>query len=176
MSRFDVFKDDERLTLTQPTNDRLLAAGCPLFLLALVCVTALGLLGLVQDLHGSHARGDGAFFHPRGNHLGFLWLVALLLMLFLVPFYLIKADRSRLVFSFHRAAGLFLRNGEIVTPLRRIEYVRVHPVRDPDDAYCYQLAVVYADGHEITLHSSYDEREVRDLAGEIGNFIGVAVV
>jgi hypothetical protein len=176
MSRFDVSKEDERLTLTLSMSERLLAAGCPLFFFALVCVTALGVLGLMLDSHASPMRGDGAFFHPRGNHLGFLWLIGLLLMLFLVPFYVVKASRSDLVFSFHRDTGLFLRNGAVVTPIRRIESVRIRPLCDPDDAYSYRLVIVYADGHEIVLHNSYDERGIRELATQIGSFIGVPVI
>ena len=179
MGRVIVGRDEgaDRLTLTLPQGDRLIAVGFPLFLLAIVCVTLLGLLALVFDandaLRGSRGGGDGGFFDPSRNHLGFLWLVALFLMLVFLPVYVSRTIRARIVWSFDRGADVFSRNGRWIAALRRVEQVRVRALNDPEGTFLYRLFVIYGDGREILLHQSYDEVEIWILAHEIGDFVGV---
>lgn len=175
MTRWQLVKDDGHLTVTFPMVDRLLAMGCPLFVTALVCVSILGILALVNDTQSSLGRGGG-FFDPHANHLGFFWLLALGVTAILVPCTVARCYRTGLVYSFSRTTGQFRRNNEVITPLRRIEKLRVRARSDPDEVSVYHLIVSYGDGHEIELHDTYNEIEIWHLAEEIGNFIRVPII
>jgi hypothetical protein len=181
-SDYDIHRDRDRLTLTKSLGDRITSTGCLLFFGAFASITAIGLLSLMQDVSFVDAGGrdapqdDARFFHPRYNHFGYFWAVGSLLMLFLVPFYVVRAHRSSLVFCFDRTSGLFSRNGKPVAALARIEYVWIRETRDPDDAYLYLLLIVYSDGHELLIDNSYDERRIVNLAKEVAAFLDVRMV
>lgn len=175
MQRFLVCRTDEQLTLTRPLDDRIVSVGCPLFAVSLLCALLLGLLSLAHDTQPPLTHGEAGFFQPRGNHLGFLWLVSSLLLLILTPVYLLKTDRSHLSFSLDRARGQFRQNSVVITSLRRIEQVRIRRLVDPDRTPLYRLLVIYGDGHEILIHHSYDEAEIQALADEIADFVAVPV-
>lgn len=183
VSRVAISRTEERLTLTLPQGDRLFTTGCPLFLLALVCLTVLGLLALVfeaqygaqRGLGGAGPGGDADLIAPGRNHLGFLWLLALLLMVAFLPLYVIRAGRARIVYAFDRPADAFTRNDRRIAALRRVEQVRVRALNDPDGALVHRLFVVYGDGREIFLDQSYGEPEIWILAHEIADFVGVGV-
>lgn len=174
MNRFVISRDADRLTLTQPQDDRILSVGCPLFLIGVVSTTVLGLLGLIFDAQNVLGSG-GDFFVPRRNHLGFLWAVALIGMLVFLPVYVLRTGRARTVWSFDRATDCFARNGRRLTALRRVEQVRVRALNDPDGRFLYHLFVIYGDGREVLLHQSYDDAEIWILAHEIGGFASVGV-
>ena len=92
-----------------------------------------------------------------------------------IPFYVARTYRSTLVYTFRRSDDVLLRNNRIITQLRRIERVVIEEAADPDGRFLYDLALVYADGLELSLHTGYDEREVKNLANEISKFIGVQI-
>lgn len=179
MSRFIISRDADVLTLTQPQAGRLLAVGCPLFFLAIASVTLLGLLGLFFQANplrtGARRVGEGDFFDPASNHLGFLWLLALFLMLVFVPVYVLRAGHAHVVWTFDRAADALLRSGRRLCALRQVEQVRVRILIDPDGANLHRLFLVYRDGCEALLHQSYDDVEIWILAHEIGDFAAVTV-
>ena len=179
MSQFDISRSEEQLTLKHPLSVQVLPTGCLLFAAASLCLALLGLLGILEDAQGfgSGVAADSAhFFHPAHNHFGYFWLLGALLMLVLVPWYLVTANRSALVFTFERNTGLFLRNGRVVTRIGRIEYVCLRERQDPDEAFFYELSIVYADGHEMLIDNSYDEQQIASLAKEIAGFLETPLV
>lgn len=178
MRQFEIDAEPDRLTLTLPVERRLVAAGCPLFLLSSACLLALGGLSVLQE-SDSRDPGVGAasrFFNPHANEFGFLWALACLFLVVFVPFYVWMVRRTSTVFTFDRARGEFFRYGRTVTRLSRIEQVRVRRLRDPDGYADFEVAVVYGDGRQEFIDDTPDEAEATVLAQKIADFVGVEVV
>nr|CAA9210830.1 hypothetical protein AVDCRST_MAG63-1540 [uncultured Armatimonadetes bacterium] len=179
MSRFEVSRDDERLMLTVATDEARMVNGCVWFGIAFVSVLILALLSLVLDAQSPNAGSMGGTAgtpEPLANHFSALWLGALVLTAVLATFYVYAVYDSRVVYAFDRINGVFTINRKVVTTLRRIEHVCVKRGKDPAERDLYDLAVVYADGHRITIDRSYAEGDVDVLAAEIADYIGVRVV
>ncbi len=178
MNRYDMVREEERLTLTLPIERRLMNAGCPLFLLAAISVLALGFLSIAVEAHSvsDHAGDPSRLFNPHQNQFGFLWLVACLMVTVFTPLYVYLVRRYSTAFSFDLSKGALLRYGKPVTWLSRIEYLRIRRSRDPDDFCTFSLVLVHNDGHELLVDESDEENEIRWLAREIAEFTGVRVV
>lgn len=175
MSRFDIQKQDDRLTLTlPPPTGQFFTVGCLLLVGSLLCLSMTGLLGLVYgDSHASEgiASETLSFFNPRTNHFGFLWLVGSLTMLVLLPVYVARLSRSDVTFIFDRAEAVFRRNGKIMARLPRIESVRIREQRQADGRFLYRLFVIHNDGYEVLIDESSEERETQQLGTEIASFL-----
>jgi len=177
---FDVSGSAEELTLRLENRGELSLKGCFLLLFTMGIVLTLGLLSVLHPAESSVATmsvdDPERVFAPTQNHMGFLWICASLLMLVLVPLYVLRAYKAALTFTFRRPDDAFLRDGRLVTHLRRIEYFSVRESKDPDARYLYLLDVVYGDGQQMLLHNGYEEREILNLANEISTFVGCPVV
>lgn len=176
MDRYEIIRDEERLLLTTPVERRMVAAGCPLFLLACASLMVLGVLCVMYDSgrHGS-TTDLGSLFNPRINQFGFLWLAALIFIAAGVPIYAFVVRRWSVAFCFDMNKGALLHFGRPVTWLSRIEFVRLTRTQDADRHFDFGLFVVYGDGHELKIDESDDEGEMRWLAREIAEFTGVRV-
>ena len=150
------------------------------FALIMTVVLVIGLLATLQLSLPPPPHTDiddpGRFFAPQENHFGFVWILSCGLMLVLMPYYVIRIYRASLVFTFRRSDDVFLRDNKLVAPLRRIESLVISETCDPDDRYLYLLHLVYGDGRQMLLHNDYNEREIMNLANEIGSFVGTKVV
>jgi len=179
MSRFVVSREEERLTLTEPMERRLLMLGCPLFACAAFSVLLLAFLSVIHEAQTpgtSTSTEPLRFFDPSVNHFGFLWLVASVLLAILVPLYAFLIHRDSVVFTFDRSNGRFSRHGKVVAPLRRIEYLQIRKSADGGGMPSYTLFVVYLDGHEMFIEQSHDEDDTWRLAMEIADFLSVRAV
>ena len=178
VSRFDIARDGEQLTLTTSMENRLLGVGCLLLALSLFCLAALGFLSLMEESRTAFDRASAdtmRFLNPHANQFGFLWAVGSVLTLVLAVVYARKIRCSTLAFSFDRETGIFARNEKPVTRLDHIEFVRINRVFDPEEAYSCRLLVVYNDGYEEFIDESYEEPQIDHLAREIAAFVGVPV-
>src|SRR5438105_11943716 len=102
MNRYDMLREEERLTLTLPIERRLMHAGCPLFLLAAVSIVGLCMLTIAVEAHSlndGHAGDPARLFNPHENQFGFLWLIACLLVTVFLPVYVYRVRRSSVVLS-----------------------------------------------------------------------------
>lgn len=176
---FDVTNSPDQLVLRLENRGALTLQVCLLFLFTMMFVLILGIFAVVQTAQSGARSANmddpARFFSPQQNHFGFLWLILSLGMFVAVPVYVRHLYRAALVFSFRRSDEAFLRDGHLVTRLRKIEYLTIREVRDPDARYLYLLNVIYNDGQDMLLHNSYDEREIMNLANEIATFVGVKV-
>src|SRR2546423_13796731 len=179
MCRYDVLKEEDRLTLALPIERRLMMAGCPLFLFASACLLVLGFLTIATEAHSlrDHHAGDvDRLFNPHVNQFGFLWLVACLLIAGFVPIYAYLVRKYSMAYCFDLSKGAVLKYGRPVTWLSRIEYLKIRRTRDPDDFSTYTLLLVHNDGYELVIDDSNEEPQIRLLAEEIAEFTGVHVV
>src|SRR5579872_1130706 len=154
MSRFDIARDEEQLTLTLPAPPWRMAVGFLLLCFTIACLTPLGILGVLQETpshRGMSPAGSLGFTDPHANHFGFLWLIGFCLILVLLPVYAVKMYRACLVFRFDRATGRLTRNGRTVAPLRRIEAIRVTRTDDADDRSLYKLSIAHSDGFLVEI-------------------------
>jgi hypothetical protein len=175
MSRFEVSRDPERLTLTMALGYRRLLVGCMLLALTIVCITMIGLLAV---LHAPDSGPTGSsdpllFFDRHANHFGFIWLFATVVMGVLVPVGLVRMLKSSLTFEFDKTTGLFTRNGKRITKLAKIEAVRIRRADDADNRSVYWLSVLHGDGFETAIENWYDLAEVRLLAHHVSSFLEV---
>ncbi len=179
---FDVQRDSNTLTLRAPDRGEIGFNGCLFFAGLTVFVMALGVLALFQaatqsqTLHQHLPNNPAPLLEPPGNHFGFLWGVSIAALVVGVPLYVRRAYHSALVFTFRRSDDSFCRGAYRVARLSRVEYVALRETLDPDERYLYHLDIFYGDGREIELHCGYNEREVMNLANEIGAFVGKRVV
>lgn len=177
---FDVVNRPDELTLRLENRGSLSLLGCALLAFTMLGVLALGILSVVQTSEMSasvHSFDEpDSFFAPTKNHFGFLWLLCSALMLVGVPLYVKRAYKAALTFTFRRSDDAFLRDNRLVTRLRRVENLTICETKDADSKYLYLLQLVYGDGHKMLLHNGYDEREVMNLANEIGAFVGKPVL
>lgn len=179
MSDFEILRDPERLILRLPEGDaRLLRLGCPLACLATLCLLILGVLAIIhEEFAGVMVAADQPrFLDPRVNHFGILWGIGFAFLIIFVPLYILYAPRSALVFTFDRWTDCFLRNQKHVCALHRIEQVRIRHMCDEVGIRSLRLVIIYLDGHEMIIHQSEDEDEIRRLAAEIADFMEVSVV
>lgn len=176
MARLQVTKTDDRLVLSTRMDARRAAIGCIGFLAATLCLILLGALGLVFEATRDQPTPDleaAEFLNPLHNHFGFLWLLGSLLLAAIVPFYLLRIQRSADVLSFDREEGTVAHNGRVVTRLPRIEFVRLLETSDTAGRTLYKLSLVHDDGHELALDESYDPEDVQYIGAEITDFLGV---
>jgi hypothetical protein len=170
---FTVANGTDELTLRMENRGELSFRGCLLLVGVTVSILVMGLLSILTNAQTMDKPEDPVrFFAPSRNHFGFLWLFGVLGMLVLVPFYVAKAYKAALVFSFCRSADMFCRDGRLVARLSRIEYFAITETKDPDGRYLYLLHVLYNDGDTMLLFNGYDERETMNLANELGSFVG----
>jgi len=175
MSRFEVSKDPERLTLTMALGYQRLVVGCLLLGLTVICITLIGLLAVLHAPEGVHSgMSDPALFVDRhANHFGFLWMVATILTGVLVPVGLVRILKSSLTFEFDRTQGLFTRNGKRICKLSRVEGVRIRRLDDADARSVYRLSVLHGDGFETAIENWYDLSGIRYLAYNIADYLDV---
>ena len=175
---FDIVETAECLTLRLENRGELGIKGCFFAAAMMLGLLCLGVLSVVQTAEKSRMGMDdpSRLLAPTHNHFGFLWMLGLLVLFVGLPFYVVRCYRSALVFSFDRAGDAFYRDKRKVCRLRRMEYMRIRETRDPDNKYLYLLDAVYNDGEEMMLHNGYDEREIMNLANEIGAFARCRVV
>ncbi len=179
MGRYDIIRDDERLTLTTPVERRMVAAGCPLFLFASASLLVLGTLSVIYESRRPTVKSTtelSALFNPHINQFGFLWLMAVLFIAAMVPIYAYLIRRWSTAYCFDMSKGALLRFGKPLTWLSRIEFIRVTRTRDADEHAEYAVVIVHDDGHELKIDESDDEREMRWLAREVAEFTGVRIV
>jgi hypothetical protein len=178
MSRFEVSKDPERLTLSMALGYRRLLVGCLLLALSIICISMVGLMAVLRaPSAGPMGNADPLLFFDRhANHFGFIWLVATLVMGLLIPVGLVRMMKSSLTFEFDRTAGLFTRNGRRISRLSKIEAVRIRREDDADDRSVYTLSVIHGDGFETAIENWYDLAAIRELARTISDYLRVPTV
>ena len=175
---FDIVETADRLTLRLENRGELGMKGCFFFGAMMLGLLCLGVLSVVQTAEKSRMGMDdpSRLLAPTHNHFGFLWMFGLITLFIFLPIYVVRCYHSALVFAFDKPANAFLRDKRKVSSLRRIEYLRIRESRDPDNKYLYLLDIMYNDGNEMMLHNGYDEREIMNLANEIGVFVHCRVV
>ncbi len=145
-----------------------------LFGLAMLAITLIGFLGMMQGGQSAQATGTiaaGRALAPTTNHFALFWIVGVIALFVGIPWYLKKAYGAALVFCFDKESGQLSENKKPVVPLRRIESVAIRETKDPDDRYLYLLEVLHTDGYELLIYNGYDERDVMHLAGEVAGFL-----
>lgn len=180
---YQMERGSEEFTLRLDNQGDISLKGCLLFAFTMVCILMLGILAVAQTAQAQqqHRRelvlGDPTrLFEPQQNHFGFLWLVATILILVGIPFYVRQAYKSPLCYTFLQGdGGEFLRNGRRVTRFSRIEYLLLRETKDADGRYLYLLDISYNDGLRMMLYNGYDDREIMNLANEISRFVGCRV-
>ena len=170
---FDVSETGDCLILRLENRGELGLKGCffaGAMMLGLLC---LGVLSVVQTAERTRMGMDdpSRLLAPTHNHFGFLWMFGLITLFVGFPVYVVRTYRSALTFSFNKTTDLFTRDNRKIARLGRIEYLRIRESRDPDNKYLYLLDIMYNDGQEMLLHNGYDEREIMNLANEIGAFV-----
>ena len=183
---FDITRDANALTLRLENHGEVTLQLCLLFAFTMLFVLGLGVLAVLQfatppplppHTHTYVGIDNPArFLSPEQNYFGFCWVLVLVALVFGIPVYVARVYRAALVFTFCRSDDAVLRNNRLITRLRKVEYVRLREIRDPDDRYLYHLDLVYGDGREMPVHSAYEERQVMNLANEIAAFVGTKVV
>ncbi len=175
MQRFQINGDEERLELTMELGYQRILNGCLIVGFTFIWVTALAVLAVVHgnSENASASSNEWGYLNPRGNHFGFLWLLATLFIGALIPLYASKVINSKRVFLFDKSTGLFTHNGKTVTELRKIDSVKVRHRNDPDERPVHMLLIIYNDGFEEALDNWYDEDEMYYTAGVIGEFLRV---
>jgi hypothetical protein len=134
-----------------------------------------GLLALgAISLFSGRSSGQDVLM-PRSNHVGFLWAIASVAMLVVIPVYLGRLHRPALVLEFLRADKSVRRDGGIITRFERVEYLEVSESKDADGRYQYTLTLLYGDGQELVLERSYDEKAQLALADRLAAFVGTQV-
>lgn len=176
MSGLQIQKTDDRLVLSSRMDARRVAIGCAGFAAASLCLALLGALGLVFEATRERTVAEvdvAEFLNPAHNHFGFLWILCCIVLAATVPIYLWRVQRAGLVIAFDREAGVLTRNGRIVTRLARIEFVRLLRTVDSAGRTLHRVSILHDDGHDLVLDESYDPDDLRPVAAEITDFLGV---
>ncbi len=175
---YEVTRDYGLLTLRLPSNTQFGLTGCLLFSLTMLCILFLGVMTVLRAADTNQIGTDDAtqIFAPTKNHFGFLWMVSCIALFITIPVYMSRAYKPALTFTFDRSRDQFAQDNKTVTSLRRIEAVAIRETRDPDNTFLYLLHIVHTDGYEVLIHNAYDEREVMNLANEVGGFLERPVV
>ena len=145
-----------------------------LFGLAMLAITILGFLGMVESGQSAQATGTveaSRALAPTTNHFALFWIIGVIGLFVGIPWYLKKAYGAAHTWTFDKAAGQLSENKRNAVPLRRIECVAIRETKDPDDRYLYLLEVLHTDGYELLLYNGYEERDVMRLAQEIAGFL-----
>ncbi|MBC8141634.1 MAG: hypothetical protein H7Y38_09370, partial [Armatimonadetes bacterium] len=145
-----------------------------LFGLAMLAITLIGFMGMMQGGQAAQATGTiaaGRALAPTTNHFALFWIIGVVALFVGIPLYLKKAYGTAHVFCFDKAAGQLTENKKPIVPLRRIEGVAIRETKDPDDRYLYLLEVLHTDGYELLVYNGYDERDTLRLAEEIAGFL-----
>ncbi len=69
------------------------------------------------------------------------------------------------VFTFDRAEDRFLRNGKLVSPIGRIDYVQIRTFRSAEGADEYRLSVVLVDRTKTRIDQSMNAEKIIDPGG-----------
>ncbi len=175
---FAVSDTPDCLTLRYENRGSLGIKGCLFFGFIMLGLLCLGVLSVVQTSEKTRMGMDdpSRLLAPTHNHFGFLWMFGLIALFVGFPVYVMRAYQSALTFTFDKEAGVFRRDKRIVCKLPKIEHLRIKETRDPDSKYLYLLEILYNDGHAMLLHNAYNEREIMNLANEIGAFVDRQVV
>ena len=145
-----------------------------LFALAMLAITLIGFMGMMQGAQSAQATGSldvARAVAPTNNHFALLWLVGIGLLAVGIPIYIKKAYGASLTFVFDKESGFLTENAKNIVPLRRIEGMAIRETKDPDDRYLYLLEVLHTDGYELLIYNGYEERDVMTLASEIASFL-----
>ena len=171
-------RDLETLSLRRENAGGLGIEAYIFFAIAMVAITFIGFMGMMQGGQAAQATGSVAVsraISPTTNHFALLWVIGIAALAVGVPLYIKKAYGAALVFTFNKASGYLLENGKRVVSLRRIEGIAIRETKDPDDRYLYLLEVLHTDGYELLLYNGYEERDAMTLATEIAGFLDCRV-
>lgn len=174
---FDVEKTDERLTLRPSIGLGQVMTGCLVLGSIFACVLALGILGVVEESQLTSAAsmpGAHGGWEPRGNHFAFLWVIACVVGVVLIPVAIAIVYRGGPLYVFDRPAREMRRDKTVVTRWGRIEYVsvrRITPAEATDERPLYHLVVLHSDGQACVLKESHQNETLEVLASEIAGFV-----
>lgn len=144
------------------------------FAIAMLAITIIGFLGMMQGGQSAQARGTlevARTVAPTNNHFALFWIIGIVCLLVGVPLYVKKAYGAALVFLFDKKSDYLYENKTKIAPLHRVECIAIRETRDPDKRFLYLVEVCHTDGHELLIYNGYEERHVLTLANEIAGFL-----
>ncbi len=165
-----VREEDERLILRSESDNSTTARAILFLGITFACLTLMGAISVVS---GRSSGQDIA--SVKGNNVGFLWIVATVVMIVAIPWYLSKIHKPTFTLELLKKDRSVRREGSIVTRFDKVEFVAVSEGKDSDSRYNYTVTLVYGDGQELVLEQSYDEKAELALAGKIAAYIGTRV-